>query len=99
MPRKHRAFEAFLRAAAPELRVGHGANPYCSFFDVTYSRLMGLGLDAHETIGLGCSRCALRFKRGRETEVPPSRDPILAPSPAGPGRPGPDVAARSPRGR
>ncbi len=44
--------------------------PYCNFFDVTYSRLMNMGVDAHETIGLGCERCALRFKHGRATETP-----------------------------
>lgn len=44
--------------------------PYCNFFDVTYSRLMNLGCDAQETIGLGCEKCALRFKHGRATEVP-----------------------------
>jgi hypothetical protein len=46
--------------------------PYCSFADVTYSRLMGMGVDASETIGLGCERCALRYRRGRETLVPPA---------------------------
>ncbi len=44
--------------------------PYCNFFDVTYSRLMNMGVDAHETIGLGCEHCALRFKHGRATDVP-----------------------------
>jgi len=44
--------------------------PYCNFFDVTYSRLMDMGVDAHETIGLGCQQCALRFKHGRPTAVP-----------------------------
>lgn len=52
------------RHAVPELK------PYCNFFDVTYSRLMGMGLDAHETIGQGCAKCALRFKHDRETVVP-----------------------------
>ena len=51
--------------------------PYCNFFDVTYSRLMNMGVDAHETIGLGCERCALRFKGGRETVVPPSLEGIV----------------------
>jgi hypothetical protein len=50
--------------SVPELK------PYCNFFDVTYSRLMHMGLDAHETIGLGCDRCALRFRHGRETATP-----------------------------
>jgi len=44
--------------------------PYCNFFDVSYSRLMGMGLDASETIGLGCKTCQLRFKHGRETATP-----------------------------
>ncbi len=52
--------------------------PYCNVFDVTYSRLMGVGLDATETIGLGCDRCALRFKHGRETLVPPSLEGIVS---------------------
>ena len=51
--------------------------PYCNFADVTYSRLMGMGVDASETIGLGCERCALRFKAGRETAVPPSLEGIV----------------------
>jgi hypothetical protein len=46
--------------------------PYCNVADVTYSRLMGMGVDASETIGLGCEQCALRYRRGRETVVPPS---------------------------
>ncbi len=44
--------------------------PYCNFFDVTYSRYMGMGVDARETLGLGCDRCRLRYKRGRETVIP-----------------------------
>jgi hypothetical protein len=48
----------------PELK------PYCNVADVTYSRLMGMGVDATETIGIGCDRCALRYKHGRETVVP-----------------------------
>lgn len=48
----------------------HDLKPYCNFVDVTYSRLMGMGIDATETIGLGCERCALRFKYGRETVIP-----------------------------
>jgi hypothetical protein len=55
--------------AVPELK------PYCNFFDVTYSRLMDMGVDAHETIGRGCTTCRLRYKRGRPTTVPvPLRD-------------------------
>ncbi len=56
----------------PELK------PYCNFFDVTYSRLMGMGVDASETIGLGCERCALRFKQGRSTAIPPTLDGIVS---------------------
>ncbi len=44
--------------------------PYCNFFDVAYSRLMGMGIDASETIGQGCATCRLRYKHGRETAVP-----------------------------
>ena len=56
--------------------------PYCNFADVTYSRLMGMGIDATETIGLGCDHCALRFKRGRETVVPPSLETIVPDRPS-----------------
>ena len=52
--------------------------PYCNFADVTYSRLMGMGVDATDTIGLGCERCALRFKRGRETVIPPGLERIVS---------------------
>ncbi|MDP6977394.1 MAG: L-2-amino-thiazoline-4-carboxylic acid hydrolase [Myxococcota bacterium] len=51
--------------------------PYCNFFDVTYSRLMGMGIDASETIGLGCDRCALRFQHNRETTIPPNLNEII----------------------
>jgi hypothetical protein len=51
--------------------------PYCNFVDVTYSRYMGMGLDARETLGLGCDRCRLRYKRGRETVIPDSLRGIL----------------------
>ena len=51
--------------------------PYCNFVDVTYSRLMGMGIDASETIGVGCDRCALRFKHGRETTVPSNLEGIV----------------------
>jgi hypothetical protein len=51
--------------------------PYCNFVDVTYSRLMGMGIDASETIGLGCPQCTLRYKHGRETLVPPSLEGIV----------------------
>ena len=52
--------------------------PYCNFADVTYSRLMGMGVDATQTIGLGCEQCALRYRRGRETVVPPSLSGIVS---------------------
>ncbi|MBW2244865.1 MAG: L-2-amino-thiazoline-4-carboxylic acid hydrolase [Deltaproteobacteria bacterium] len=52
--------------------------PYCNFADVTYSRLMGMGVDASETLGLGCAQCALRFKRGRATLVPKNLEGIVA---------------------
>ena len=45
--------------------------PYCNFFDVTYSRHLGMGIDASQTIGLGCKTCTLAYKRGRETAIPP----------------------------
>ncbi len=51
--------------------------PYCNFADMTYSRLMGIGVDATQTIGLGCRRCAPRFERGRKTAVPPSLEGIF----------------------
>jgi hypothetical protein len=54
--------------------------PYCNFVDVTYSRLMGLGIDASETIGVGCDQCALRFKQGRETKVPANLEGIVSES-------------------
>lgn len=55
--------------------------PYCSFFDVTYSRLMGMGCDATETIGLGCPQCSLRYKHGRATPIPPQLRGILPNAP------------------
>ena len=51
--------------------------PYCNFADVTYSRLMGMGVDATKTNGLGCPRCALRFRHGRETVVPPTLEGMV----------------------
>jgi len=54
-----------------------GAGPYCSFFDVTYSRHMGLGLDATRTLGTGCETCTLSFKRGRETIIPDALKGVL----------------------
>ena len=43
--------------------------PFCNFADVTYSHYLGLGLDASETLGMGCERCRMLFKKGRETLV------------------------------
>ena len=43
--------------------------PFCNFVDVTYSHYMGLGLDASETLGMGCERCRMLFKKGRKTLV------------------------------
>jgi hypothetical protein len=51
--------------------------PYCNFADVSYSRLMGMGIDAGETIGGGCKKCALRYKHGRTTSVPPNLEGIV----------------------
>lgn len=51
--------------------------PYCNFVDVTYSRLMGMGIDASQTIGLGCDHCALRFRHGRETVIPQNLREII----------------------
>lgn len=56
----------------PELK------PYCNFVDVTYGRLMGMGIDSTETIGLGCDQCALRYKRGREVVVPRNLEEIIS---------------------
>ncbi len=52
--------------------------PYCNFVDVTYSRLMGMGVDASRTIGTGCAQCALRFRLGRATEVPANLHGIVS---------------------
>jgi L-2-amino-thiazoline-4-carboxylic acid hydrolase len=57
--------------------------PYCNFFDVTYSRLMNMGVDARETIGLGCEKCSLRYKHGRETVVPERLRGLLPDADAG----------------
>jgi hypothetical protein len=40
---------------------------------------MGMGLDARETIGLGCETCQLRFKRGRETATPERLEGVFPP--------------------
>ena len=42
---------------------------------------MRMGVDATETIGLGCDRCALRFKHGRDTRIPRSLEGIVPPLP------------------
>ncbi len=62
--------------------------PYCNFFDVTYSRLMGMGCDATETIGLGCQQCSLRYKHGRATPIPATLQGIL-PRTSAPSKPRP----------
>jgi len=53
-------------------------SPYCNFADVTYSRLMGMGVNAEQTIGRGCQQCALRFKHGRETPIPTNLTRIVS---------------------
>jgi hypothetical protein len=45
--------------------------PYCNFSDVTYSYYMGIGLDASETLGMGCAQCRMLFKKGGETIITP----------------------------
>lgn len=70
----------FSECAVNKLYAAQGVEelaPYCNFFDVTYSRLMGMGCDASETIGLGCDSCALRYKHGRATEVPETLKGVL----------------------
>ncbi len=57
--------------ALPELQ------RYCNFFDGTYSRLMNMGVDATQTLGLGCDTCTLAYARGRETPIPDSLRGIL----------------------
>jgi len=53
--------------------------PYCNFYDLTYSRYMDLGLDASETLGLGCDKCRLLFKRGRPTQIPAQLTNLMPP--------------------
>jgi hypothetical protein len=55
----------------PELK------PYCNFVDLTYSRLMGMGVDARDTIGLGCKQCTLSYQHGRATIIPENLLEIL----------------------
>lgn len=61
----------------PELK------PYCNIADVTYGRLMGMGIDASETIGLGCDHCTLSYKFGRAATVPANLKGIVEPLPHG----------------
>jgi hypothetical protein len=71
----------FEECAVPKFYDAQGVEelkPYCNFFDVTYSRLMGMGLEARRTIGLGCETCELRYKHGRETPVPAALTGIFA---------------------
>jgi len=51
--------------------------PYCNLFDLTYSRYMGMGLDATRTIGLGCETCTLAYKKGGETLIPETLDGLM----------------------
>lgn len=51
--------------------------PFCNFVDVTYSHYLGIGLDASETIGMGCDRCRMLFKTGGETVLTPDLLHIL----------------------
>ena len=60
----------------------HELAPYCNVADVTYSRLMGMGVDASQTIGQGCVRCALRYQHGRATVVPPNLAGIVDADPS-----------------
>jgi len=60
-----------------EAEKAEALKPYCNFFDVTYSRLMDMGVDARETIGLGCEKCSLRYKHRRDTVIPASLDGVL----------------------
>jgi len=51
--------------------------PYCNFADVTYSHYLGIGLDASETLGMGCDHCRMLFKNGGETLITPNLVDIL----------------------
>jgi hypothetical protein len=51
--------------------------PYCNFGDVTYSHYLGIGLDASETLGMGCDHCRMTFKKGGETLITPNLVDIL----------------------
>lgn len=51
--------------------------PYCNFFDLTYSRHLGLGLDASETIGLGHGSCSMRFRPGQPTQITPQLSGLM----------------------
>ena len=51
--------------------------PYCNFADVTYSHYLGIGLDASETLGMGCDHCRMLFKKGGETLITPNLVDIL----------------------
>ncbi len=59
--------------------------PFCNFFDVTYSRYLGMGIDAHQTIGLGCDTCRLRYKHGRATAIPAALQGVLPGTDSGAG--------------
>ena len=51
--------------------------PYCNFADVTYSHYLGIGLDASETLGMGCDHCRMLYKKGAETLITPNLVDIL----------------------
>jgi len=51
--------------------------PYCNFADVTYSHYLGIGLDASETLGMGCDHCRMLFKKGGDTVISPNLVDIL----------------------
>jgi len=53
--------------------------PYCNFFDILSGHYVGLGVNADQTIGLGCERCVLSYKRGGKTKVPPSLAAVMPP--------------------
>lgn len=52
--------------------------PYCNFFDILSGHYAGLGVTADETIGLGCERCVLSYKRGGETKIVPSLATVMS---------------------
>lgn len=53
--------------------------PYCNFFDVTYGRIFGMGVDASNTIGMGCKHCSMSFTQNAPTVVPPLLSDLMPP--------------------